>query len=85
MATNQLRPEDQLRVAYEAAQKRPEKDQAMIAKQILDAIADQEWDELLSKPEAQKVLRKLADEAWEEDSRGETEEGGFDICTDLNS
>ena len=78
MATDQLKNTDQLKVAYEAARKRPEKDQAMIAKQILDMIADQEWDELLSKPEAQQVLRNLANEAWEEDARGETEEGGFD-------
>jgi len=78
MATNQLGNTDQLKIAYEAALKRPEKDQVMIAKQILDMIADQEWNDLLSDSEAQKALRKLADEAWEEDARGETEEGGFD-------
>jgi hypothetical protein len=78
MATNQRNNADQLKAAYEAAQKRPEKDQVMIAKQILDMIADQEWDDLLSNPEAQKALRKLADEAWEEDVQGETEDGGFD-------
>ena len=78
MTTDQVKAEDQLQAAYEAARKRPEKDQAMIAKQILDAIADQEWNELLDNPESHKALRKLADEAWEEDARGETEEGGFD-------
>jgi hypothetical protein len=40
----------------------------MIAKQILDLIADQEWNNFLSNPEAQKALRKIADEAWEEDA-----------------
>jgi hypothetical protein len=78
MATDQFNATDLLKAAYEAAQKRPEKDQAMIAKQILDAIADQEWNELLSKPESHKAFRKHADEAWGEDARGETEEGGFD-------
>ncbi len=58
MATNQLNNPDQLKAAYEAAQKRPEKDQVMIAKQILDMIADQEWDDLLSNPEAQKSSQK---------------------------
>lgn len=78
MATDQFNAADQLKAAYEAARERPEEDQAMIAKQIMDAIADQVWRELLNEPQSHKALRKLADEAWEEDARGETEEGGFD-------
>jgi hypothetical protein len=78
MAISQLNAADPLEEAYKAAKKRPAKDQAMIAKQILDAIADQIWRELLDDPASHEALRKLADEAWEEDARGGTEEGGFD-------
>jgi hypothetical protein len=36
-----------------------------------------EWDAIVSKPQAQQALRRLAAEAREQDTVGETEEGGF--------
>ena len=71
MATNQLKH------AYEAAQKRPPKDQDMIAKQILEAIEEQEWDEIVNHPKVMQKICELADEALEEHLAGKTREGGF--------
>jgi len=68
----------ELRQAWERAEKLSLKDQDMVAKQILEAIerieADEEWDAIWKKPKAIQLARKLAKEARE----GEIEEGGFD-------
>ena len=69
---------EQLRQAWEQAEKLSLKDQDMVAKQILEAIerirADEEWNAIWKNPKAIQVARRLAEEARE----GEIEEGGFD-------
>ncbi len=69
---------EELKKAYEQAEKLSLKDQDMVAKQVLETIekirADEEWDAIWKKPEAIGVARRLAREARE----GEIEEGGFD-------
>jgi len=72
---------DQLKHAYQVAQKRPPKDQDMIAKQILEAIEEQEWDEIVNHPTVMQKICELADEALEEHLAGKTREGGFRTMT----
>ena len=40
---------------------------------------EREWDAIVSKPHVLAALRRLADEALEQDAAGETEEGGFAV------
>lgn len=68
---------EQLREAFERAQQLPENVQNMLAKRILEAIEEQEWEQIVSKPYVQASLRSLAAEALGQYQRGETEEGGF--------
>ncbi len=70
---------EQLREAFERAQQLPDDVQNALAERILDAIDEQEWDEIVSKPRVQKALRILAEEARQQEAAGETEEGGFAI------
>jgi hypothetical protein len=49
----------------------------MIAKQILEAIEEQEWDEIVNHPTVMQKICELADEALEEHLAGKTREGGF--------
>jgi len=63
---------NQLKAAFEKAEKRPEKDQIMIAERILEAIADQVWEEWLARPEIDEMLDKLEKKAIEEHESGKT-------------
>lgn len=69
---------EQLRQAFEQAQRLPERVQNVIATRILEEIEEVEWDAIVSKPRIQKRLRELAQQALAEDAAGESEEGGFD-------
>ena len=70
---------EQLREAFERAQQLPEDMQNMLAKRILEAIDEQDWEQIVSKPYVQARLRSLAAEALGQYQRGETEEGGFAV------
>jgi hypothetical protein len=69
---------EQLKHAFEAAQQLPDQAQAAIAARILEEIEEQEWEAIVSQPHVRQRLRELGRQALEEDSAGETEEGGFD-------
>jgi len=56
MATNQLR------AAYEAAEKLPLKYQDMIAEKILEEIEEAEWEEWLAQPETDAYLDTLEEQ-----------------------
>lgn len=72
---------DQLREAYERAEKLSLKNQDILVKQILKTIeemeAEEEWDALFKDPRSSKLLEKLVNEAYEEQLAGKTKEGGF--------
>jgi DnaJ-domain-containing protein 1 len=72
---------DQLREAYERAEKLSLKNQDILVKQILKTIeemeAEEEWDALFKDSRSPKLLEKLLNEAHEEQSAGKTKEGGF--------
>ncbi len=70
---------EQLREAFERAQQLSDAAQNELAERILDAIDEQEWDEIVSKPRVRQALRTLAEEARQQEAAGETEEGGFAI------
>ncbi len=70
---------EQLREAFERAQQLSDDAQNALAVRILDAIDEQEWDEIVSKPRVRQALRTLAEEARQQEAAGETEEGGFAI------
>jgi acyl-CoA reductase-like NAD-dependent aldehyde dehydrogenase len=60
-----------LEKALEKVGSLPESEQDAIASQILDTLADEEaWSRRLA--EKRDVIRRMADEAREEDERGET-------------
>jgi len=66
MATNQLRQ------AYEQAEKLPFKYQDMIAEKILEAIEEAEWDEWLARADIAEMLDNSAEEAKAEHLTGKT-------------
>ena len=72
---------DQLREAYERAEKLSLKNQDILVKQILKTIeemeAEEEWDALFKDSRSSKLLEKLVNEAHEEQLAGKTKEGGF--------
>jgi hypothetical protein len=68
---------EQLRQAFERAQQLPDDAQNALAARILEAIDEQEWDEIVRKPHVRQVLRTLAEEARQQEAAGKTEEGGF--------
>lgn len=70
---------EQLREAFERAKQLSDDAQNALAERILDAIDEQEWDEIVSKPRVRQALRILAEEARQQEAAGETEEGGFAI------
>ena len=68
---------EQLRQAFERAQQLPENVQNWLAKRLLEEIEEREWEQIFSKPRVHTTLRTLAEEAYKQYQRGETEEGGF--------
>jgi hypothetical protein len=68
---------EQLRLAFEAAQRLPNDVQNTLAAHILEEIDEQEWDQIVSQTHVQQALIALADEAMRQEVAGETENGGF--------
>jgi hypothetical protein len=68
---------EQLRQAFERAQQLPDDAQNALAARILEAIDEQEWDEIIRQPRVRQTLRNLAEQARRQEAAGETEEGGF--------
>ncbi len=66
MATNQLR------AAYEAAEKLPLKYQDAIAEKILEEIEEAQWDKWLAQPETDKMLDELETKARAQHLAGKT-------------
>ena len=66
MATNQLKH------AYEQAEKLPLKYQDMIAEKILEEIEEAQWDEWLARPDIAEMLDNSAEEAKAEHLAGKT-------------
>jgi hypothetical protein len=70
---------EDLRQVVELAQQQPEDVQRRIAAVIALELEQREWDALVSTPESQQLLARLAAEAREDIARGEVEEGGWDL------
>ncbi|HLJ80886.1 MAG TPA: hypothetical protein VKT52_05320 [Ktedonobacterales bacterium] len=63
---------EELRQVFEQAQQQPEDVQRHIAEMIALALEEAEWDALVSTPESQRFLAKLAQEARAEAAAGTT-------------
>jgi hypothetical protein len=63
---------DQLRAAYEAAEKLSLKYQDLIAEKILEEIEEAKWEEWLALPETEKKLSELEAKAKAQHLAGET-------------
>ena len=70
---------EQLRQAFEQAQQLPENVQNFLAKRLLEEIEGREWEQIVSKPHVRATVRTLAEEAYKQYQRGDTEDGGFAI------
>ncbi len=70
---------EQLRQAFERAQQLPENVQNYLARRLLEEIEEREWEQIVSKPHVRANVRTLAEEAFGEYQRGETEDGGFAV------
>ena len=72
-----------LQEAFEEVSKLPPDEQARWADWILEELgSERKWDELLTRPESQKLLEQLADEAEEDIRAGrvaELTEADFDL------
>jgi hypothetical protein len=64
--------------AFGEAQRLPEREHEEIAALIEQKLSDMRWDELLSRPESDQILRPLATEACEGDDAGLTRKSGED-------
>lgn len=47
--------------------------------QWLEELDEQEWDAIVSKPHVRKSLRQMAAQARDQEAKGETEEGGWEL------
>jgi len=63
---------DQLKAAYEAAEKLPLKYQDMIAEKILEEIEEAQWDEWFAQPEVSKMMDELEAKAKAQHLAGKT-------------
>jgi hypothetical protein len=61
---------EQLKQAFERAQQLSDDAQNVLATQILEAIEEDEWDEIIRKPHVQNKLLALAEEGWREYEKG---------------
>lgn len=66
---------DELRRVFEQAQQQPEDVQRRIAELVALELEGREWDALVSSPQGQETLERLAAEAREEIARGDVDEG----------
>ncbi len=63
---------NQLKAAYEAAEKLPLKYQDLIAEKILEEIEEAQWDEWLAQPEISKMMDELEAKAKAQHLAGKT-------------
>lgn len=47
--------------------------------QWLEELEEQEWDTIVSKPHVRNAIRRMAAEARNQEAKGETEEGGWEL------
>ena len=57
----------------------PENVQNFLAKRLLEEIEEQEWEQIVSKPHVRATVRTLAEKAFGQYQRSETEDGGFAV------
>jgi len=70
---------DELLRAFEQAQQQLSGDaQRQLAAQIEAWLDEQEWDAIVSSPEGQETLERLAAEAHAEIARGDVDDGGWE-------
>jgi hypothetical protein len=65
---------EQLKAAFNRAEKLPQEQQEAIAQMILDYLDEQEWDKLTSSPKGRAALKNLLAEAKQEIAAGQVEE-----------
>jgi hypothetical protein len=65
---------DRLRAVIAQAEQLPEQEQEALAAAWEEILEEREWDAIVSKPGVCGALRRLADEARQQDAAGETEE-----------
>jgi hypothetical protein len=65
---------DRLRAVVEEAEKLSDEDQEALAAILEEALAEREWEMIVRKPRVRDALKRMAQEALEEDATGETEE-----------
>lgn len=70
---------DELRQVFEQAQQQfSDEAQRQLAAQIEAWLSEQEWDAIVSSPEGQETLERLATDARAEIARGDVEDGGWE-------
>jgi hypothetical protein len=70
---------DELRQVFEQAQQQfSDEAQRHLAAQIEAWLSEQEWDAIVSSPEGQETLERLATDARAEIARGDVEDGGWE-------
>jgi uncharacterized protein (UPF0335 family) len=47
--------------------------------QWLEELEERAWDAIVSKPKVRKTIREMAAKAREQEAKGETEEGGWEL------
>ena len=57
----------------------PENIQNFLARRLLEEIEEREWEQIVSKPHVRATVRILAEEAFGQYQRSETEDGGFAV------
>jgi hypothetical protein len=65
---------DRLRAVVEEVEKLSDEDQEALAAILEEALAEREWESIVRKPRVRDALKRMAHEALEEDTAGETEE-----------
>lgn len=57
----------------------PENVQNFLAKRLLEEIEEREWEQIVSKSHVRATVLTLAEEAYKQYQRGDTEDGGFAV------
>jgi hypothetical protein len=65
---------ERLRAVVEEVEKLSDEDQEALAAILEEALAEREWESIVRKPRVRDALKRMAHEALEEDTAGETEE-----------
>ena len=65
---------DRLRAVVEEVEKLSDEEQEALAAILEEALAEREWETIVQKPHVRDALKRMAQEALEEDAAGETED-----------